>query len=94
MNSDSIINILSTDTLAAQIFVAVSLISWLFDFKSEKMFYFVTRRRLEMALLIALGATLGSLFFSEIAGLVPCKLCWFQRIFMNPQAVILFTRRV
>jgi len=39
---------------------------------------------------------LGSLYYSEIAGFEPCKLCWFQRIAMYPLAVILevaaFTR--
>lgn len=33
-------------------------------------------------------ATLGSLFFSEIAGFTPCKLCWFQRICMYPLTII------
>lgn len=39
---------------------------------------------------VALLATLGSLFFSDIAGWNPCKDCWFQRIFMYPQVVLLF----
>ncbi len=39
--------------------------------------------------LIAATATAGSLFFSEIMNLVPCVLCWYQRIFMFPLAVIL-----
>src|SRR3954454_18703320 len=39
---------------------------------------------------IALIATLGSLYFSEIADFVPCRLCWFQRIAMYPLAVLLF----
>jgi disulfide bond formation protein DsbB len=34
-------------------------------------------------------ATLGSLYFSEIMKFIPCELCWFQRIFMYPLAVIL-----
>jgi disulfide bond formation protein DsbB len=34
-------------------------------------------------------ATLGSLYFSEIADFIPCRLCWFQRIAMYPLAVIL-----
>jgi len=37
----------------------------------------------------ALLATLGSLYFSEIAGWSPCVKCWYQRIFMYPQVVIL-----
>ena len=42
-----------------------------------------------LAALVAVGATLGSLYFSERAGFVPCELCWFQRIAMYPLAVIL-----
>lgn len=47
------------------------------------------RLPLFIALLAAWIATLGSLYFSEIAGFVPCKLCWVQRIFMYPLAAIL-----
>ncbi|QDY46948.1 disulfide bond formation protein B (plasmid) [Planococcus glaciei] len=38
---------------------------------------------------VSLLATLGSLYFSEIKGFIPCDLCWFQRIFMYPLVVIL-----
>ncbi len=37
----------------------------------------------------ALVATLGSLYFSEIAHFEPCRLCWYQRICMYPLAVLL-----
>lgn len=40
--------------------------------------------------IVSLIATLGSLYFSEIKGFEPCKLCWFQRILMYPMAIILF----
>jgi disulfide bond formation protein DsbB len=33
-------------------------------------------------------ATLGSLYYSEVVGFVPCRLCWFQRIFMYSLAVV------
>jgi disulfide bond formation protein DsbB len=39
--------------------------------------------------LLASGATLGSLFFSEVMGFPPCSLCWYQRIFMYPLVIIL-----
>lgn len=42
-----------------------------------------------LAFLIATGSMLGSLWFSEVAGFVPCRLCWFQRIAMYPLAPIL-----
>jgi disulfide bond formation protein DsbB len=44
---------------------------------------------LPVAWLVALTATLGSLYYSEVANFVPCKLCWYQRIAMYPLVVIL-----
>lgn len=41
------------------------------------------------AWLIALGATLASLALQYVAGLIPCELCWFQRVFMYPLAILL-----
>src|SRR6266540_43140 len=42
-----------------------------------------------IAWLVAAVAMTGSLYFSEHAHYVPCRLCWFQRIAMYPLAVIL-----
>ena len=39
--------------------------------------------------LLVTGATLGSLFFSEVMELPPCSLCWVQRVFMFPLVLIL-----
>ena len=44
---------------------------------------------LELATMIAVGATFGSLYFSEIRNFVPCEYCWYQRIVMYPLALIL-----
>lgn len=38
---------------------------------------------------VALVATLGSLYFSEVLKFIPCELCWYQRIFMYPQVFLL-----
>ncbi len=43
-----------------------------------------------IALLAAMLATGGSLFFSEALRWIPCELCWYQRILMYPLIVILF----
>jgi disulfide bond formation protein DsbB len=43
-----------------------------------------------IAFIQATTATMGSLFFSEVLHLVPCRLCWYQRICMYPLSVILF----
>lgn len=49
----------------------------------------VGREALALALLVALGATAGSLYLSEVAHFVPCRLCWYQRIAMYPLAPVL-----
>jgi len=41
------------------------------------------------AWIIALISTLGVLFIGEVMGQAPCLLCWYQRIFMFPLAIIL-----
>lgn len=42
-----------------------------------------------LAWVIALLSTVGSLFFSEVMGLPPCVLCWYQRIAMYPLVLII-----
>jgi disulfide bond formation protein DsbB len=39
--------------------------------------------------LLATVATLGALFMSDIMGLAPCVLCWWQRVFMFPLVIVL-----
>lgn len=41
------------------------------------------------AWLIALLASLAVLFVGEVMGQAPCNLCWFQRAFMFPLAIVL-----
>lgn len=44
---------------------------------------------LYLSWLVAVIATLGSLYFSEIKGFIPCTMCWYQRIAMYPLALFL-----
>lgn len=48
----------------------------------------VSARAQWLTLAVAGVATVGSLYFSEVADYVPCRLCWFQRIAMYPIALI------
>jgi len=41
------------------------------------------------AWIVAITATIGSLFYSEVMNFVPCSLCWYQRIFMYPLTIII-----
>jgi disulfide bond formation protein DsbB len=40
------------------------------------------------AFVVAAVATGGSLFLSEVAGFIPCELCWYQRICMYPLSIL------
>jgi Disulfide bond formation protein DsbB len=44
---------------------------------------------LPLAWTVAAVATAGSLFFSEVADFVPCRLCWYQRYAMYPLVALL-----
>jgi disulfide bond formation protein DsbB len=50
---------------------------------------FLKKYILYIALIQSIVATLGSLYLSEICGFTPCKLCWYQRVFMYPLIVVL-----
>jgi disulfide bond formation protein DsbB len=42
-----------------------------------------------LAWVIALVSTVGSLFFSEVMGLPPCALCWYQRVAVYPLVLVI-----
>lgn len=50
---------------------------------------FFREHGLWVAFIAAFLATAGSLIYSDVIGYAPCKLCWFQRIFMYPQVILL-----
>ena len=78
--------IFSILSIIAQAAVVWLLVSWLFGLKMPAI---IRIHAISLAFTAALLATLGSLTYSEILGYEPCKLCWFQRIFMYPQVLIL-----
>jgi disulfide bond formation protein DsbB len=56
--------------------------------KIERLKIFLQKYGAYLAFLVALTAMLGSLYFSEVAGFVPCTFCWYQRILMYPLTII------
>ena len=54
-----------------------------------KLIIFLQDYGVQLAFGPALAALLGSLYFSEIAGFEPCRLCWFQRILMYPLTALI-----
>lgn len=57
--------------------------------RSERTLELVEEYAPALAFLVALIATLGSLYYSEVRGFIPCTLCWYQRILMYPLVAIL-----
>ncbi len=83
--------IFSVLTVVAQIFALIIVLSLIFKkhYFSQKIIPIVRHYAFLWTFLIALGATLGSLIYSEIIGFEPCVLCWLQRAFLYPQVIIL-----
>jgi disulfide bond formation protein DsbB len=81
--------ILSIITIIGQAIIVSFFVFMIFYKKSFARVKIVfTAHGILFVFIIACIATCGSLFFSEIAKFDPCKLCWFQRIFMYPQAIL------
>lgn len=49
----------------------------------------MVNKPLLLAWITSIIAVVGSLFFSERMGFIPCTLCWYQRILMYPLVVFL-----
>jgi disulfide bond formation protein DsbB len=43
---------------------------------------------------VFIGATLGSIYYSDIVGFAPCLLCWYQRIFIFGIALLSLTSNI
>jgi disulfide bond formation protein DsbB len=80
---------LSIFTILAQVAVVALVVGWFHRPTREALREFLRGRETLLAFVVALVATAGSLVYSDVIGYEPCKLCWFQRIFMYP-LVILF----
>jgi disulfide bond formation protein DsbB len=87
-----LLNVLSLLTLLGNI-ALVLFVPWYFLGRKNRYFLnlekLLKKRALLFAFVITLSSVLGSLYFSEIAKFEPCKLCWFQRVFMYPMPLIL-----
>jgi disulfide bond formation protein DsbB len=88
--------LLSTLTFVSDIIIAIFIIFALYSLSGGKIpksinniWKVIKKNYLIFALIVALTATLGSLFYSEIAKYTPCELCGYQRILMYPQVLLL-----
>lgn len=86
------VDFLSFLTVLVNLGIFASLVStllWLFLKPARKLlkipFTFITANAVLIITLVAFVSVAGSLFFSDILGYAPCRLCWYQRIFLYPQ---------
>ncbi len=84
----SLITILASLTLASQIVLAILLAA--LAFKPTRTFVIDKLGAIapHLSLAIGISAMLGSLALSDILGLEPCKLCWYQRVAIYPQVLL------
>lgn len=81
--------ILSLGTILMQVAILVILFNFFFLKRTgNKFLLFFKKYTFVFGFLVALGAVLLSLFYSEIVGFPPCELCWIQRIFLYPQLIL------
>ncbi len=72
--------------------IVIFLLIILITLRSKKLsgiLLFFRKKGILLAFFLAFAASLGSLIYSEYFLLIPCDLCWYQRIFIYPQALIL-----
>ena len=88
----SIVNLVATaGTLVMQIAI-VFVVAWFFLAKNktmDKYLQFISRNAYIVSFLITLTGMLLSLVYSEIIGYAPCTLCWYSRILLYPEALLL-----
>ena len=88
------LNLIFSFLSIVSILLAVSILAVFFLKKSKnKLIIFLKNTINEYHILfawtIASLASIGSLFYSEISGFVPCTYCWYERIAMYPLVIVL-----
>lgn len=95
LNSPSIMpvidNLIAVGVIILQVIVMIYLVALIMrrGGSSNALIKFFEDNGLLITFLVVLGSTIGSLYYSEIRDFAPCILCWYQRVVMYPQVLIL-----
>lgn len=73
-------------TLGMQLLAGALLVAYLL--KEERVTVFVARVALPFSFLAASVSVVMTLIYSEYFGIVPCGLCWLQRVALYPQVLL------
>ncbi len=91
MPTDTLNQLLGTGTLALQVISAGLLVAIMLR-KRVTVFKDVVNQvggiALPLAFVLSLASAAMTLYYSDVLGFEPCPLCWWQRIFLYPQAVL------
>jgi disulfide bond formation protein DsbB len=94
VSTDAVTLFFALLAVVAQVGTALAVVLWfgrrhpVIGRWGEQVRRFVHPLALPLATAVAVVATAGSLYLSEVAHFPPCTLCWYQRIAMYPLAVI------
>ena len=83
--------LLAIFTIVMQIVTAL-IIVWFFTSKnraSDRILKVISNNAYIISFLITFGGMVLSLVYSDIIGYVPCTLCWYQRILLYPEVLLL-----
>ena len=82
-------NIIITLVVLAQILSVVYVYVLVANKSDSKIGVFLAKKGFILAFIVALVSMCGSLYYSDVLGYEPCKMCWYQRICMYPEVLLL-----
>lgn len=88
-NLNHYLSLASLVGVAGLVFWVIYLIASIYTKKTNSLLLsLVSRHILPLGFLVTLGGFILSLYYSEVLHVLPCDLCWYQRIFMYSQVFI------
>lgn len=73
-----------------QFLIVITIVLWLLrGIVDVPLVPWIQKNSVWIGCVIAFGGILGSLIYSDVIGYVPCLLCWWQRVLLYPQFIIL-----
>jgi disulfide bond formation protein DsbB len=79
---------IGTLALVLHVVAVLGILGLIFLNKKSEIVNFIGKKYQWIVLVFGWAAIFGSLTYSEYIGFTPCKLCWIQRIFLYPTAIM------
>lgn len=88
---NSLNNNLSILTIAGGAIAILWFLSLIYEWRTKKEITFlkkISKHMLLLGFLVSLTGTVISLYYSDYLGILPCGLCWLQRVFLYSQVFL------